>query len=270
MATAPPGAMPGKMADPIAENNGKKAKPKGLLAGLIVLSVLVLGGIVGYYSYQGANFVSSDDAYVDGNLVYVYPPAPGQLDSWTAQVGQRVHQGETIGTETVDNLSGSQSTAPEPAAVGAAIEAPIDGVVVQSSAVPGSFVSPQGGALAAVADTNNLWIQANIEETSVHQIKTGDLVRVTVDARPGLSFLGQVSSVEQATQASESLIPDLSSGGTFTKVTQRVPVNIRLFGYRNQGLAVGLDAEVQILLNHHDPLYRQVLGNPNSAKKGAR
>lgn len=259
------------MADPTAENivNAKKAKPKGLLYALIALSVLLLGGIVSYYAYEGANFVSTDDANVDGNLIYVQAPAAGKLDSWTIQVGERVHRGETIGTETVDNLGGSASTAPEPTAVGAAIEAPIDGVVVESSAVPGSFVSPQAAALAAVADPSNLWIQANIDETIVQRVKVGDLVRVTVDARPGLTFLGEVESVEQATQASESLIPDLSSGGTFTKVTQRVPVNIRLFGYRNKGLAIGMDAEAQILLNHHDPLYRQVMPSSPS-ERGSR
>ncbi len=50
----------------------------------------------------------------------------------------------------------------------------------------------------------------------------------TVDAYPGLTFYGTVSSISPGTGSVFSLLPPENATGSFTKVVQRVPVRVRV------------------------------------------
>jgi multidrug resistance efflux pump len=127
----------------------------------------------------------------------------------------------------------------------AEIKSPIDGQVVQNDVIDGQVVSP-GMDVATIADTSHFYIEANVEETSILRIKQGQVVDVTIDAYPNRSFEGYVESIEPATQTAFSPLPNLNTSGTYSKVTQLIPVKIDVADAGNLTLMLGMNAEVKI------------------------
>lgn len=208
---------------------------------MTVVGVVVVGaiGIASYIAWDGDHNVRTDNAAVAGSVVSVYAPVSGTLRTWDTSLGQNVTAGTPLGTMRVEGAGGAQFSFVE-------IKAPIDGIVVQSSAVIGQQLFPgTGGPLAVVADTANLWVIANVNETDLHRVKVGQPVDVTVDAVPGTTFSGMVEALTDATQSTFSVFPALNANGSFTKVAQVVPVRIRLAPHGSR-LAVGESAEVVI------------------------
>jgi membrane fusion protein (multidrug efflux system) len=58
-------------------------------------------------------------------------------------------------------------------------------------------------------------------------MRTGQAVRLKVDALPGVVLTGRVDSFAPGTGTQFSLLPFEPGTGNFTKVVQRVPVRIR-------------------------------------------
>src|SRR5256712_1829227 len=195
--------------------------------------------LAAYIWWDTDHNVRTDNAVVAGSVVSVFSPASGTLRSWDAVVGQTVSAGMPLGAMRLEGAGGLQFTFAE-------IRAPIDGVVVQSNAVVGQQVFPgTGGPLAVIADTANAWIVANVNEGDVHRLHVGQPVDVTVDAVPGTTLTGMVEALTDATQSTFSVFPALNANGAFTKVTQVVPVRIRLAPHSSR-LAVGESASVTI------------------------
>ncbi|MCQ8783612.1 HlyD family secretion protein [Mangrovibrevibacter kandeliae] len=107
------------------------------------------------------------------------------------------------------------------------LTAPYDGIVGNLSVQQGDLVSA-GKRLAAIVPADKLYIDANFKETDLADIHLGQKVEVDVDAMPGRSFEGRVSSIAPASGAVFSLIPADNATGNFTKVVQRVPVRIAI------------------------------------------
>ena len=105
------------------------------------------------------------------------------------------------------------------------IMAPTAGVVGLKAVNVGEVVAA-GQPLLYIADLSNVWIKANIEENDLYRLKVGQQVKFEVDSYPGRVFTGKLESILPATQSSFSLIPTENAAGSFTKVTQRVPVKI--------------------------------------------
>lgn len=105
------------------------------------------------------------------------------------------------------------------------LKSPIDGVVIQKLAFPGNLLEP-GQVAAAIADINNAWVSANIEETRIAQVKPGQPVRIRIDE--GGTLTGKVQEITSATAAQFSLLPTENASGNFTKVVQKIPVKIAL------------------------------------------
>lgn len=106
------------------------------------------------------------------------------------------------------------------------IVAPCDGYTSRKEIQTGQLVQP-GQTLLDIVDSNDVWITANYKETQLKHIEPGSTVRIEVDAIPGVTFNGEVSSISRATGASLSILPQDNSAGNFVKVRQRVPVRIR-------------------------------------------
>jgi len=226
---------------------------------LTVLIVIVIAagalGIYLYYAYQNSHYVSTDNARVAASLISITPEIPGRLISWRVSTGSRVKAGEIIGQVSTEGIA--QSSAADPAALSqvgpltasrSLIKAPIDGQIVQSSALVGEYVSPES-TLAMVADTQHAYISANIDETQISRIRLGQLVDVSLDALPGHTFLGRVQQIGQATASTFSLLPDTNATtGNFTKVTQVIPVKIYLIQKPPIPLIPGMSASVRIHL----------------------
>jgi membrane fusion protein (multidrug efflux system) len=105
------------------------------------------------------------------------------------------------------------------------IVSPINGVVSQTIADPGERVQP-GQPIAIINDPKDVWIEANIEETHIRDVRIGQPVEIDVDAYPRRTFHGQVWQIGAATRSEFAIIPAGSASAHFIKVTQRIPVKI--------------------------------------------
>ncbi|WP_047153096.1 HlyD family secretion protein [Aneurinibacillus tyrosinisolvens] len=199
---------------------------------LIVLVILAGGGAAAYYYNQSANYVTSDNARVDGQPITISAIAAGKLVDWNGEVGKSYNSGDLVG--------GVQSAGSR-----ANITFPVSGTIVQQSAVPNSFVTP-GTPLARAFDLNHLWITANIDETVINQIKVGQAVDVYIDAFPNTTLTGTVDKIGLATAGTFSMLPSSNTNANYTKVTQVIPITIVIEGYKGLGLVPGMNATVRV------------------------
>ncbi|MCZ6872239.1 MAG: HlyD family secretion protein [bacterium] len=127
------------------------------------------------------------------------------------------------------------------------IFSPIDGVVSQAIADPGEYVQP-GQPIAIINDPQDVWIEANIEETEIRDIRVGQPVEIDVDAYPHQKFQGKVWKIGAATRSEFAIIPAGSASAHFIKVTQRLPVKITTdnrLGLLKPGMMVAVGIRVK-------------------------
>ncbi len=129
----------------------------------------------------------------------------------------------------------------------AAVASPMNGVVVRRWLEPGSATAP-GRAVLTVFDPSTIRIDANVEETQLHEIAIGDKVDIEVDAYPDLHLEGRLSQILQATNSEFSLIPAEGVSGTFIKVAQRVPIRVQILNPPS-GLRLGPGLSVELTIH---------------------
>lgn len=76
------------------------------------------------------------------------------------------------------------------------VPCPIDGQVTARNAAPGLYVQP-GGAPApyTIANIDTMWMLANVAENDSPAFRVGQPVQVKIDAFPGRSFDGKITTV---------------------------------------------------------------------------
>ncbi len=107
------------------------------------------------------------------------------------------------------------------------IAAPISGYVAQKKVQVGDRIVP-GQPLLAVVPLQDVYVEANFKETQVEKIRLGQPVTIRADCYPGRRFSGTVEGIRAGTGAAFSLLPPENATGNWIKITQRVPVKIRL------------------------------------------
>lgn len=228
---------------------------KKLKAILILVVILVLAGggcTLYYFMYQDSHFFSTENAQVTADLVTVTPEVTGKVTSWDVKEGDDVKAGQVLGHQDIKSLvtssvinSQALNSSADAIASKADIKSPIDGKVIQSDVVKGEVVAP-GMGIATIADTANIYIKANVEETAIFKIKQGQKVDISIDAYPGKSFQGYVATIGQATESVFSAFPSLNTSGDFSKVTQLIPVKIGIVNDGNLTLLPGMNSTVKI------------------------
>ncbi len=210
----------------------KTAKRK-INKSMLILSatvIVVAGlGIAGYFVYQGIFYYQTDNAKVDAVIYQLTANASGQL------IRMDVSQGNTV-------VAGQVLAQVEK---GPYIKSPIDGTVTDVRMQKGDYAIPSD-VVVVVAKTSDIYITANVEETNILKIRTGQSVTVSLDAY-GRSFGGYVQDVNMVT--SSKLTGSLSSfttSGTYTKVTQLIPVKIKLIDDIDLENIIGTNATVKI------------------------
>jgi multidrug resistance efflux pump len=214
---------------------GAKAAKKSKLKLILfpVLLILVIAGCsAAYYFYSvSSNYFTTDNAKVTAQMYTVAALSSGKLLTWDVNVGDYVSQ---------DQVLGRQEVLPY-------ITAPVGGVVVKNDGVVNQMAAA-GTPLAMIADTQNLYIGVNVEETDISKIRLGQAVDISIDAYPKRLFIGRVSEINQTTQTYFSGMSSFSTSGTFTKVTQLIPIKVSIENSENLPLAFGMNATVKIHL----------------------
>jgi HlyD family secretion protein len=79
------------------------------------------------------------------------------------------------------------------------LTSPFEGVVLSTSAEPGSYLNP-GGTVLTIGDIKHVWVRAFISETDLGRIRLEQEAVVTVDAYPQRSWKGRVSYISSAAE----------------------------------------------------------------------
>ncbi|MBY0338709.1 MAG: HlyD family secretion protein [Acetobacteraceae bacterium] len=129
------------------------------------------------------------------------------------------------------------------------IRMPFDGVVDRIFVDPGEYVLA-GQRIILVHSPSEIRVEANVRETEVRFFSPGKPVRVTVDAWPGRVFPGVVDRVVEAATSEFALLPSPNPSGNFTRITQRLPIRVRLDpapppGLLRPGMLVRVEAEAR-------------------------
>lgn len=127
------------------------------------------------------------------------------------------------------------------------VKAPADGIVYKADSFkPGQFVTA-GATLFSLVETGDAWVTANFKETQIGRMHPGQTATVEFDTFPGRDFEAVVDSIGAGTGAEFSILPAQNATGNWVKVTQRVPVRLRVKADSDMaGLRSGLSASVTV------------------------
>jgi len=213
-----------------------KGSRKGLMLFIVLLMLLCIAGVVAYYWFNNTYYVKTEDARVTGDLVKICPLVTGKLTELELTEGARVSKDAIVGRLEVPNL-------PDQNIDQSLVRSPIDGIILKKSGTVGE-VAIAGQILAYVTDPAKFYVRANIEETKVRKLRVGQTADLRIDQYKGVRLSGKVSRIGDAANAVFSLFPT-TSGANFTKVVQKVPVDIAFDRYDIQ-LVNGTNAVVRI------------------------
>lgn len=217
----------------------RRALKRSTRVGLVVIGVLALAAATAFgvsYVIEARNFVTTDNAQVDGDKIVINAPATGTLLDWRARLGTTVTDDQVVGRIQIP----AGFVAPlKP------IRAPASGTVAVDNGVEGAFVT-SGTQLATMYDFSKIYITARVDETDINDVRPGLLVDISVDAYPDAAVTGVVTEVHDAAAAVFSLFPESNSSGNYQKVTQVIPVKIRLVDTQGARLVPGMNVTVKI------------------------
>lgn len=252
-----PAGGPASAATPQQPAQPKKSK-RGRLLFLfpILLVILAVGGWLGYrYWYDSTYFISTDNASVTGDLVQVGSLNAGRIVATRVDIGKTVQAGQEIAVVAMPQEIGStaQGAGPKIGVTGTtdtlvSVYSPLTGMVAARMGYVGGTVAA-GQPIYALVDPSQIWIKANIEESSAWRVALGQTVEVHVDAL-NRDFTGRVDAITPASAATFSLLPANNASGNFTKVTQYVPVKIVV---DTRGVVLPLGTSVELRIHVREP-----------------
>ena len=198
---------------------------------ILVLILLLIAGVsaTGYFIYTGSFYYQTDNAKVDAMIYQLAAKTNGKLEKVYVGHSDDVKAGQVLAR--VDN--------------GSFIRSPIDGTVIDIKMEEGDYVTATDVVLV-VAKTSDIYITANVEETNILKIHSGQSVTVSLDVY-GRSFEGVVEDVNTVTSNKLSgSVASFTTSGTYTKVTQLLPVKVKLVDEINLADIIGTNATVKI------------------------
>ena len=122
----------------------------------------------------------------------------------------------------------------------ATVNSPLSGVVLSKNVEPGEYVSA-GTPIVTVADLDNIWVRAYINETDLGRVKVGQRARVTTDSYPHKVYDGRVAFVASQAEFTPKMVQTEKER---VKLVYRVKVDIT---NQNMELKPGMPADVEIL-----------------------
>lgn len=123
-----------------------------------------------------------------------------------------------------------------------ALTSPVSGLVLSENVEAGEYVAA-GTPIVTVADLNNIWLRAYINETDLGRVKVGQAVRVTTDTYPGKVYEGRISFI--ASEA-EFTPKNVQTPKERVKLVYRVKITV---ANPNMELKPGMPADAEIFLN---------------------
>jgi multidrug resistance efflux pump len=218
----------GEYAEDFTPKTAKRKISKSMLIAAAIVVVLAGLGIGGYFLYEGTFYYQTDNAKVDTTIYQLTAAPGGKLEAVYVAQGAEVKAGQVLVR-----------------ASGIYVRSPIDGTVIDVKMQAGDYATATD-VVVVVAKTADIYITANVEETNILKIRAGQSVVVSLDAY-GRSFDGYVEDVHTVTSARlAGAATSFTTSGTYTKVTQLLPVKIKLRDNIDLADIIGTNATVKI------------------------
>ena len=144
------------------------------------------------------------------------------------------------------------------------VTAPTDGLVTAFELRTGDVVQP-GDRLFPFIESTEWWVQANFKETQLAGIRPGMPATVTIDIYGERRFRGVVESISGSAAAAFSLLPAQNTTGNWVKVTQRIPVRIRMLT-QDPEHPYRLGASAEVTVEREAPLIEEY-AHPDKATR---
>ncbi len=130
------------------------------------------------------------------------------------------------------------------------VYAPASGRISKIELEPGEFVKSEEPLFAVISD-QDVWVEANLKETQLTHVETGQVVLVEIDAYPDVQWRAAVESISPATGAEFAILPPQNATGNWIKVVQRLPLRL-VFEDPKGGpvLRAGMSAVIEIDTEH--------------------
>jgi len=235
---APAAAEPSAAPAPPAKKKMKHSTRVALTI-IVILAVLAALGFGAAYFLYSRNFVSTDNAQVDGDKIQINAPTTGTLSNWDGTQGTAVRRDQVMGRIKI-GTSGAQPQM--------TIKSPGNGTIAINNAVEGQWVTA-GTQLATAYDFNKIYVTARVDETDIDGVHLGAPVDVSVDAFSGAPVTGVVTQIQGAAADQFSLFPESNSTGNFQKVTQVIAVRVSFTNTGGVPLVPGMNVTVHIHKN---------------------
>lgn len=133
------------------------------------------------------------------------------------------------------------------------VKAPTQGWITNLTLRVGDNIAANQPLFALVSD-HEFWIDANFKETELEHIRPGQQATIQVDTYPHHPFTGVIESISSGAGSAFSLLPPQNATGNWVKITQRVPVRVRVLHPDNRyPLRIGTSATVTIALHQTTP-----------------
>ncbi|HEY6425055.1 MAG TPA: HlyD family efflux transporter periplasmic adaptor subunit [Pseudonocardiaceae bacterium] len=218
---------------------GRRKLKRSTRIGLIVILVLALvaAGAFGVsYFLNARNYVTTDNAQIDGDKILLNAPTSGTLQDWRATLGTVLYKDEIVGRIKIPGGFAQPLMS---------IRSPSDGTVAVDDGVSGGFVTA-GTQLGVAYDFAKIYVTARVDETDIKQVRVGQPVDMTVDAFSNAQLTGYVREIQGGAAGQFSLFPQGNTSGNFQKVTQVIPVKISIADRKGLDLVPGMNVTVHI------------------------
>lgn len=127
-----------------------------------------------------------------------------------------------------------------------AVVASVAGIVSNMRLQPGEYLEAGDRVFTLIA-SERPWVEANLKETQLTHVRTGQAATFRVDAYPGVRWRAVVDSISPATGAEFAVLPAQNATGNWVKVVQRLPVRLRILDpVTDPPLRAGMTATVSI------------------------
>jgi multidrug resistance efflux pump len=224
---------------PTAPPPKKKLRRSTKIATAIIALVTLLeaGAFAGTYFLHSRNYVSTDNAQVDGEKVDINAPTTGTLVDWSLNQGSSVERNQAVG-RVEEPGSGAR--------VKRTIRSPGKGTIAVNNVAEGQYVT-QGTKLATAYDPESIYITARVDEAEIGDVQVGRQVDIAVDAYPGVPVLGLVTQIQRSTAGEFSFFPSPDSDPRNPqKIDQYVPVRIEILNSNGLAVVPGMNVTASI------------------------
>jgi len=145
----------------------------------------------------------------------------------------------------------------------AEVQGPTNAILAKRYAQVGQRVAP-GTVLGLLVAKDEIWVDANLKEDQLRNIRIGQPVKLESDIYGGkVAYHGKVVGFAPGTGSTLALLPAQNATGNWVKVVQRLPVRIVLDDaqLKDFPLRIGLSMSAKVDTSNHEGLPLQAMSD---------